>query len=68
MKALKYILATFILLGAAGQLLPVYNITMGLIEGGGNKYSFWKLFAHAFFIVVMIVLSIKLFNSARNIP
>ena len=69
MKILKYIGAvTFLLLGVA-QVLPIYLISSGLVQGQGGEdtaYFVGKLVGHIVGAVLVLAIASALYKSARK--
>ena len=69
MKIIKYIGATLLVILGISQVMPIYLISSGLLQGqGGDDTSYFigKLLGHLFVTVLVLALASKLFNSAKN--
>jgi len=69
MTAFLYIGAVVLLMLAAGEGIPVYLTVMGLFQGQAetdSAYFIGKLLGHLFILVLLLVLSAKLFKRAKG--
>jgi len=69
MKILKYVGAAIFLLLGLSQIIPIFGITAGLLQGQGgddSTYFIGKLVGHIFVTVLVLLLASKLFKSARE--
>ena len=69
MKVIKYIGAIIFLLLGVSQVVPIYLIASGLLQGQGGEgtaYFAGKLVGHIFAVVLSLVVASKLFGSARR--
>ena len=67
MKIVKYIAAALLALLGLSQVMPVYFISSGLLQGQGGDdtaYFIGKLVGHVIVAVLVLALASKLFNSA----
>ena len=69
MKSIKYIFAILLLLLALSQVIPIFSIASGLIEGEpqeSSSYFIGKLIGHIFITVLILLVANKLIKSARS--
>ena len=69
MKSIKYIGAAILVILGISQVLPIYVISSGLIQGqGGDDTSYFigKLVGHVFVTVLVLALASKLYTSANK--
>ena len=69
MKITKYIGAALLALLGLSQVMPIYLVSSGLLQGQGGDdtaYFIGKLVVHVFVAVLVLTLASKLFNRARK--
>ncbi len=69
MKILKYISSIVFLLLAAGQIMPIYLLSSGLLQGEAENdmaYSVGKLTGHIMVTILVSSLALKLFKRAKK--
>ena len=69
MKIIKYIGAALLVILGISQIMPIYLIFSGLLQGQGGEdtsYFIGKLAGHIFVTVLVLLLASKLFNSAKT--
>lgn len=69
MKILKYIGAILLTLIAISELLPIYLIASGLLQGQAENesaYFIGKLVGHVFIAILVLAIASKLYKSTRK--
>jgi len=69
MKVIKYIGAVLFALLGLSQVMPIYLVSFGLLQGqigDDTSYFIGKLVGHVFVAVLVLALALKLFKSARK--
>ena len=69
MKLIKYIVAIMLLLLALSQVIPIFSIASGLIQGQlqeNSSYFIGKLVGHIFVTVLILLVAKKLLKSASS--
>jgi hypothetical protein len=69
MKILKYLGSAILLLLGIGQLLPIYLISSGLLQGQAENetsYFIGKLLGHIVITIIILAIASKLYKSAKN--
>lgn len=69
MKSIKYIGAALLVILGISQLLPIYLVSSGLLQGQAGDdtaYFIGKLVGHVFVTVLVLLLATKLFKSAKK--
>lgn len=72
MKVIKYIISGALIIIAIGELLPIYLITLSLLNETtveDRDYFIGRLFLHIFYFLTSLLIAFKLYasNKAKNV-